>query len=435
MHDETPCTLLAEKNLRNLRRFKPAEGAKAAKPLGKKTRLTGKIAPRSTKSCVALTAIALCAFFGQPIGGNLAYAVDIDADGHGQLLTLSDIVDDPLAAHASAIKSIRYTTRDEHNNLAQANGEIYLPQGMPPDGGWPVVAWGYGTAGVGPQCSTTYRFENGLEASLAVSLSYPAMQAFLDRGYAVVATDYIGLGSAGGKHHYLAALGEAHALTDALIAARSAFDSIGSQWVSAGHSQGGQAALMANNIADQYAPQLNLRGTVAFAPETNAENLLTFLGPGFPNPGGVLSGVTPLLLYIFYGLEQSRPDIDPLSYLNDKGRALVGTLESDCVIELQGRVKTIAPGDILGKWLSDPKFASVLHNYMGIPNSGFHHPILLLQGNADEIVPPYLTYIFDAELHLGAESVKISGYNGVGHYQIIDQALPEALDRIGKYFQ
>ena len=71
------------------------------------------------------------------------------------------------------------------------SGAVFLPEGTPPAGGWPLVAWAHGTTGVADVCAPSWRarssYENFYEAVV--------LSTWLTAGYAVVATDYQGLGT------------------------------------------------------------------------------------------------------------------------------------------------------------------------------------------------------------------------------------------------
>jgi acetyl esterase/lipase len=97
----------------------------------------------------------------------------------------------------------------------------------------------------------------------------------LERGYAIAATDYPGLGTPG-PHPYLVGESEARAVIDSVRAARS-FPGIGNsaRYAVWGHSQGGQAALFTGMISKAYAPDLHLLGVAAAAPATDLATLMT----------------------------------------------------------------------------------------------------------------------------------------------------------------
>jgi len=84
----------------------------------------------------------------------------------------------------------------------------------------------------------------------------------LDRGWAIVATDYVGLG-ASPPHPYLVGRPEARSVLDAVRAARTLRPAhLAPKTVVWGHSQGGGAALWTGIVAPSYAPALTGRGRV-----------------------------------------------------------------------------------------------------------------------------------------------------------------------------
>jgi pimeloyl-ACP methyl ester carboxylesterase len=90
----------------------------------------------------------------------------------------------------------------------------------------------------------------------------------------VTATDYQGLGAAG-THPYLVGNSEAWAVLDSVRAARQlAGAHANHRYVVWGHSQGGQAALFAGQLAAGYAPEISLAGVAAAAPATKLGSLL-----------------------------------------------------------------------------------------------------------------------------------------------------------------
>ena len=71
----------------------------------------------------------------------------------------------------------------------------------------------------------------------------PTLNAWVARGYAVVQTDYEGLGTPGG-HPYLNGVSESNTVVDIVRAGRELNGHIGRNWIAMGHSQGAQAALV-----------------------------------------------------------------------------------------------------------------------------------------------------------------------------------------------
>ena len=92
-----------------------------------------------------------------------------------------------------------------------------------------------------------------------VNYTNSELNAWLAAGYAVMRTDYQGLGTPG-VHPYLVGESEGRSVLDIIRAARDLDSSIGKRFLIAGHSQGGQAALFAAGEANSWTPDLKLRG-------------------------------------------------------------------------------------------------------------------------------------------------------------------------------
>ena len=116
------------------------------------------------------------------------------------------------------------------------------------------------------------------------SYIYGDLNAWLRAGYAVMRTDYQGLGTPG-KHPYLIGAAEGRSVLDIVTAARQLDPKIAKRYLISGHSQGGQAALFAAGLASSWQPKLRLRGTVAFAPASHILEQVSLL-PALNSPSG-----------------------------------------------------------------------------------------------------------------------------------------------------
>src|SRR5699024_1998778 len=93
-----------------------------------------------------------------------------------------------------------------------------------------LLAWAHGTIGVEPSCapSSSYNFYD-----------YYTWQTLAIAGYAVVATDYTGLGNNYTDHKYVNSVLNGEDTYWSVIAARRAFpNTFTRRWASIGHSQG-----------------------------------------------------------------------------------------------------------------------------------------------------------------------------------------------------
>ena len=178
--------------------------------------------------------------------------------------------------------------------------------GVPP-GGRPVVAWDHGTCGVGDS-ATPSRYPWLYPGPVSTPWDwYAQWVGKLGRmGYVVACPDYEGLGTPG-LHTYLHAASEGRATVDAVRAAKHLAGELGvatsNCWGVAGHSQGGQAALAAAELAaTTYGKGLSLKATVAVAP---AVEIATINGLSAVDPFA-----WPYVGYTAWGIRALDPSFD-----------------------------------------------------------------------------------------------------------------------------
>ncbi|MBF6149572.1 lipase family protein [Nocardia nova] len=357
-------------------------------------------------------------------GGAAFVAPAAAAPAVGATTTATELAPAQVLAGAAHGYAITYTTTDEHDAPATANAQVYLPQGTPPAGGWPIVSWAKGTVGIGDQCALSTTLAAGEPDPYAVTISYPLLSSLLNKGIAVVSSDYIGLGTPE-PHHYLNTRAEAHAVIDAVRAATSRFPDLSHTWAAAGHSQGGGAALSAGYLADSYGADLHYRGTVALAPASNIETLAPLLTPSTPKIDQ-LANVTANLTYVLAGLRSSRPDLDLDSYLSPLGRQIVADAPRHCVSDERAALASVTPQQLISKPLSDPRFTAALRDYAAVPTTGYHQPVQIIQGLADTVVSPALTALLLGQLQAGATTVTLDIDPGAGHFDVIARTTDKA---------
>ncbi|RZF05112.1 triacylglycerol lipase [Streptomyces sp. SCA2-2] len=198
------------------------------------------------------------------------------------------------------------------------------------DGPRPLVALAPGTMGQGDRCAASKALESPLAVGDgAVSVGYEnlAIYRFLQRGVAVVVTDYVGLGTTDRVHTYVNRVDGGHALLDAARAARAL---PGTSLVPTsptalyGYSQGGGASGSAAELQPGYAPELNLAGAYVGAPPADLVEVLE---------GVDGSALAAALGWSINGFVESAPELKPIvdSYTNDKGKQALADMSTGCV--------------------------------------------------------------------------------------------------------
>lgn len=299
-------------------------------------------------------------------------------------------------------RAFDYWTRDPQGKPVPTSAAMFVPSGRAPAGGWPVVAYTHGTSGYGTGCGG----ESSLDAPPAV-----AIDRLVAARYAVVATDYVGLGRFDtGVHPYLNTRSEASATIDAVRAARRIDSSLSRRWAVTGPSQGGQAALATAHQQRRENLGLDFRGTVAVDPESDVEKIMPLLGPYIPAVPAPLNQTYGFLFAVLAGLRQSDPSAHVNSYLTPLGRRLVdGVGKGTCGAPYD---PTMALGAALAKPLGTGPLAGALNRYMAVPVSGYDAPILLLLNALDVTVPSPLHAKLAADFALNRVNFRMVIGNG-----------------------
>lgn len=332
----------------------------------------------------------------------------------GDLLAASDLGPDPLIAGARRWL-VLYHSRDVHDRDTAVSGVVLLPAAPVPRGGWPVVSWGHGTTGVADRCAPSqtprlYYNEYAQEAATVVRA-----------GYAVVATDFGGLGTPG-PHGYLVGADEGNAMVDMVTAARHLSPALSTTWFAVGHSQGGQAALFATRAAAR-APGLHLAGTVAIAPASSLELLLPAVLSG-GDPSDLTYG-----LYSLIGLSTVDPQVKVADLLGPLGRArLPAVLDGECLEETDKALSGQPTAQIFQSPVPDAlvsELSAELRQYGDPDTSATVGPVLVVQGSDDQDVPAGLTDAMVKRLQALGSDVTQRVYPGLDHDRVIG---PSACD-------
>ncbi|KAI9038886.1 alpha/beta hydrolase family protein [Aspergillus affinis] len=133
-----------------------------------------------------------------------------------------------------SVYRFQYTSQSLNSTLVPATGFIAIPYASTRnDKKYKVIAYAHGTIGVFRGCPPSR------EPTL---YEYGSWSPLINRGYAVVATDYAGLGNDYIDHEYLSFPAHANDLYYSMVAARQAFPTLFTQeLMSVGLSQGGGA--------------------------------------------------------------------------------------------------------------------------------------------------------------------------------------------------
>src|ERR1700722_15910247 len=206
-------------------------------------------------------------------------------------------------------------------------------------------------------------------------------------GFAVVATDYAGLGTEG-RHAYLDMLGNGADVIYSVPAARAAVANLSSKWVVVGHSQGGLSSLGAAQLeAERKDP--GYLGAVVLAGASDLEDVID---AGLAAKAPILNG---LLAFVVYGFQKSSPQL-------------------------------AADGMYRPDWKTDSSVQVMLERGRpGIRRA--RGPLLFVTGGADPMFTARASKTVSERLCHSGERVQRSVYPGLGHDPLVYGSLSEQI--------
>ncbi|HEX2812624.1 MAG TPA: lipase family protein [Sphingopyxis sp.] len=218
--------------------------------------------------------------------------------------------------------AIRYGSTDgvTGSGAVPVTGALFIPKGTPPAGGWPLIAWAHGTVGIGDDCAPSRNARSARDRTY--------LDHWLGEGYAVVATDYQGLGGPG-PHAYLNTRVEAYSVLDSVRAVLGGDFGLANKVLLVGQSQGAGAAFATAGYAADYAPDVNLRGTIA----TGLPNLAV-AGETSRSDGDKPDRLIAYLLYIASAAQQIDPSYDPAAVITERAMPLYRQAADTCVVDM-----------------------------------------------------------------------------------------------------
>lgn len=311
---------------------------------------------------------------------------------------------DPAGATSTRIM---YHSVDSAGRDRAVTGTVTVPAGEAPEGGWPVLTVAPGTVGLASSCA---------QSRLGVPVFDPGLPVVR------VMTDYIGMGPVGETMPYLSRASEGHSVLDAARAARHLVgDDASAELAIFGHSQGGHGAQSAHELAADYAPELDVVGTVSVAPAAMFDRTY----------GGVDDIVSRIVSTMsIYGLATEQPGIDPASYLSPEAAAAMAAVKDsaclDAVIEALVPFAAAAPYWAVDPFATEPARSILAANDVG--NVATPAPLLLIGGTADERVVEERVRDLFARLCATGQRTGFVMLDGANHGTEVPRATPQIAD-------
>ena len=322
-------------------------------PCGWQTAQAQDKGPPSSKRLESIHRLRLTKFYDTP---------DPLPPGKPGVLIRSTAFDEyDLPRGVSAVRLL-YHSRSGNGDDVAASGVVLFPDRKPPAGGWPVIAWAHGLTGVARRCapSLSRNLQHGTFLSMYVNI-----------GYAVVATDYTGLGSSF-RNAFADTFSNASDVIYSIPAARRAVPQLGSRWIAMGTGEGAMAVIgVAELERDILDP--NYLGSITLSRLADLQDI-------FEPLGGVSYN---LPLFLAYGVKTVYPQFEVSDLLTDAARPRYRKIEESCGDT--EAVPTPAAAMLKPNWASN-KFVQQYfeRNRPGLKSA--HSPLLVISSETDPVI-------------------------------------------------
>lgn len=281
--------------------------------------------------------------------------------------TLADVQQRALRATYRSVSAVT-------GRQTEVSGAFFIPKGLAPEGGWPVIALGHGTTGAVNNC--------GLSSVPDLRGYAPLVAGFLASGYAVAVTDYEGLGP-DGAHPFLEPRTAAFNLIDSVRALREVDPSVSSRWLAYGISQGGQTSWAAAEFNSWYGRPLDLVGAVALAPAADVVGL-SELAYRHELSSEQLT-IAPMVIA---GLARYDASIDVSQYLRGTSLRLLDVLIGCQPSAPRDRATATTQEDVGPTTAANARTLTDALRRIALPQRPLSVPLLVLNGLEDRTILP-----------------------------------------------
>ncbi len=308
---------------------------------------------------------------------------------------------------------VLYRSADADGRPSAISGLVLEPR-APHDGPRPLVAIAHGSTGVDQRCAPSL-------ASRPLA-SLPGVREALDTGFAVAATDYLGLGTPG-PHPYLIGSASAHAVLDSARSAAELVEVDPNAVALWGFSQGGHAALFAAEQATVYAPELRLRGVVTFAPATD-------LGRITDQTHGTLLG-TLTVVSAAVAWSEAYDDLHLHDVVAPESAEAARAIAGRCLDPTSlpaSTLQAIQLQDEVSPLRSPSTTHWARHLADNTPTGHLDVPLLVLQGAEDPLITPEITAEHVRMRCDAGDVVELRLISGAGHFTLASRTADDAAE-------
>ncbi|RJE21243.1 hypothetical protein PHISCL_06425 [Aspergillus sclerotialis] len=325
---------------------------------------------------------------------------------------------------------IQYVSTGMDGENVPATAFITLPYMTYPGQKPRLMAFAHGTIGVTSSCapSSSYNFYD-----------YYTWIMLAIAGYAVVGTDYTGLGNNYTAHKYVNCVLNSEDTYWSVIAARRAFpNTFTKRWAAMGHSQGGGAVWgLSENPRVTGSESGEYIGGVALAPSARVFDLSLESAKYHELSGEAASAkFMPLIAKGIQAVNPPSTKIDFLSDAAEKRSELIDKLQ----LCLQGSGSVTEDLPLAGvksptAFQNSDQLKDFQKKYGAAQGKKAFRDLLVLQGMADETVNYNATKIAYRAACEAGNSVRLSLYPGLDHRPVLTASVREWMPWLDERFR
>ncbi|KAI7767058.1 hypothetical protein ACKAV7_005323 [Fusarium commune] len=351
----------------------------------------------------------------------------------GDLLKLAAIDSSHLNVPAGMTSfRFQYTSRDLDGSPVPSTGFIAFPFAKPTQGRkFPLVAYAHGTIGVFRGCAPS---------SSPSFFNYDSWVPLLYRGYAIVATDYAGLGNNYTTHKYTSYAAHANDIYYSVQASRKAFPGVFTEeWMSIGHSQGGGAVWKLSEHPLVQDASSGYLGTVAVSPGAKLYDTARVVSDSIlSRPDFHQFVLTAEMGMLVYGVRQVFPNYSPpwVAEAMEQRISLANVAQS-CTLAFMSMSFTLTRDELIVPDQSpatDEKLKEFQATNAPAQGHSASRPLLLIHGWNDTSVLPQGTVEAYHESVAAGNEVHLLRYPGLDHSATLTSSAPAWLEFLDEQF-
>ena len=295
----------------------------------------------------------------------------------------------------------------------------YEPKGDPPADGWPLIAWAHGTTGVADICAPS------VQARLMFEIKY--LNTWLAQGFAIVATDYQGLGTPG-PHPYMQVRPAAYSVLDSVRAVLRNQPHLANRIIIAGFSEGASAAFSTGGYAPIYASDLDIRAIIGIGIPYPTHDIFRLPVAEVIGKDEHPDQTVAYLLYLALVMQQHDPALAGDRIITARGLPLLDLARASCVGALfydvtaagLNRANTLEANNYRDE------YAKILPG-MEYLTMRLTVPLFVGAGENDRDVPVTRQLSLVKDACAAGTVVEAHVYRGLTHVQSVDASLNDSI--------